>query len=381
FLTRIPDQSILDGDTGSMTGSEGMFSTCIAATRTSNGDNAMIYSANGRNIRVKMSRLAGTNMNARWFDPRSGLWSSAGSNIPSGTGAAIVEFDPPGSVANGNDYVLVLSLGDIPVPPEPGPVPPYADTMFTRALIHCDSVVTNQWPAEGATNCFVTPDDNSSGRSAVFPILNSTNVYYDTPIGIDDLTLPAFKTNSPYSGNYLFFDGGDAIIVTNSWTGGDSMFMDFAFRLHGLPSLSGDNYMGLLTTYPVKAYIRNIDNVNGKVLMIIYDDAANPHFFYSTKTLSSNVWYHLSFSISNNNAQVIIGNETGGYTTDKTTIPSLLQPDITDVIIGNSYFVPSRSLKGDMDEIRWGLSVPEPCYLSFIIYHLLFINHLRKAKN
>ncbi len=378
FLTRIPDQSLIDGDKGSMTGSEGMFSTCIVATRTANGDNAMIYSANGRNIRVKMSLLAGPTKDAKWFDPRSGVWSSAGSDVVSGPGAPIVEFDPPGSVANGNDYVLVLGLGEVPIPPEPEPVPPYTDTMFTRALIHCDSVVTNQWPDDGATNCFVTPDDNSSSRPAVFPILNSSNVYYETPIGIDNSTMPTFKTNSPYSGDYLSFDGNDAIIVTNSWTGGDSMFMDFAFRLQGLPPLSGDNYMGLLTTYPVKVYATNIDDVNGKVLIIIYDDAVNPHFFYSTKSLSSNVWYHFSFSISNNNVQVVIGNETDGFTTDTTTIPSLLQPAITDVIVGNSYFVPSRSLKGDMDEVRWGLSVPEPTTVLFTI--LICLGMFRRIK-
>jgi hypothetical protein len=77
----------------------------------------MIYSANGRNIRVKMSLLAGPTMDARWFDPRAGTWSSAGTGIASGTGAAIVEFDPPGSVTNGNDYVLVLD--GIAAPPQP----------------------------------------------------------------------------------------------------------------------------------------------------------------------------------------------------------------------------------------------------------------------
>jgi len=275
-----------------------------------------------------------------------------------------VRFNPDDGGSEGNNWSIdYIRLSDSEPTPPPGPVPPYTDTQSTRALIHCDSVVTNQWPDDGATNCFVTPDDNSSIRPAVFPILNSSNIFIGTPIAIDNSTIPTFKTNSPYTGEYLSFDGNDSIMVTNSWTGGDSMFMDFAFRLQGLPPLSGDNYMGLLTTYPVKAYIRNVDDVYGKVLMIIYDDAVSPHFFYSDKTLSSNVWYHLSFSISNNNVRLTVGSDSTGYDTQTTTIPSLLQPAITDVIIGNSYFGPTRSLKGDLDEIRWGIIVPEPTTL------------------
>ena len=363
FLNRIPGQALIDGDTGSMSGSEGMFSTCIVATHTSNGDNAMIYSANGRNIRVKMNRLAGMAMSARWFNPRSGAWTDIATNISSGTGAPIVEFDPPGSAANGNDYVLVLDTEGVPIPPEPVVIPPYVDNVYTRGLLHCDAVVTNLWP-DGADNCFITPDDNSSGRPAVSPILNASN---DWTIGMDNSTMPTFKTNSPYSGDYLAFDGDDSIIVTNAWLGGDSMTIDLGFRFNGLPPLSGDNYMGVFITYPIKTYIQNIDNVHGKILMIVYDADVNPHFFSSTKVLSPNVWYHLSFSLSNNNVQVVVGNEDDGYTTDTTTVPSLLQPAITDIIIGDSYFVPSRLFKGDMDEIRWGFVIPEPTTVFFIV--------------
>ena len=363
FLTRIPDQSLLDGDTGTMTESEGMVSTCIVATRTSNGDNAMIYSANGRNIRVKMSLLAGPTKTAQWFDPRSGIWSSAGADVPSGSGAAIAEFDPPGSPANGNDFILVLG-GDV-IPPEPFvPVDPYTDTVFTRALLHCDSFITNQWPNDSATNCYVTPDDNSSGRPAAYPILNSSNIFNGVTIGIDNSTIPTFKTNSPYSGDYLSFDGNDSIIVTNGWTGGDSMFMDFAFRLQGLPEQTPDNWMALLTTFPVKAYIRNNgDDTYGKLTMLVYDGDVVVHYLTPNKLLSSNVWYHLSFSISNNNVEATVGSDSTGYSTATDTIPGLFEADGTDVIIGNSWWVPTRSLKGDLDEIRWGTIVPEPSIL------------------
>ena len=124
FFDLIPDQSLIDGDTGSMTGSEGMFSTCIVATRTISNDLAMVYSANGRNLRVKMSQLADTPMRALWFNPRDGAVTLISSNIVSGAGAPIHEFDPPGATVNGNDYVLVLDLGSGLTPdPPPGPEP------------------------------------------------------------------------------------------------------------------------------------------------------------------------------------------------------------------------------------------------------------------
>ncbi len=117
-LDRIPDQSLIDGDEGGMKGAEGAISNRLQATRASKGDYAMIYSANGRNIRVKMNRLTASSMNAFWFNPRNGKWRIKDrdftncrpfvKNIPSGPTAPIREFDPPGKIAAGNDWVLVL---------------------------------------------------------------------------------------------------------------------------------------------------------------------------------------------------------------------------------------------------------------------------------
>jgi len=118
FLDRIPDQSLIDGDEGGMDGSEGVRSNRLQATCGRKGDYAMIYSANGRNIRLRMNRLAAPLMNAFWFNPRNGKWRiedrdvadrrAFATNSPSGPGAPIREFDPPGNVGNGNDWVLVL---------------------------------------------------------------------------------------------------------------------------------------------------------------------------------------------------------------------------------------------------------------------------------
>ncbi len=274
-------------------------------------------------------------------------------------------FDPADGGSIGDDFCIdYIRIVNVIATNPPYPYPPYVDNENNRGLLHCDAVVTNLWP-DGSANCFITPDDNSSGRTAISPILNASN---DWTIGMDNSTMPTFKTNSPYGGDYLAFDGNDSIIVNNAWPGGDNMDIDLSFRFNGLPPLSGDNYMGVFITYPVKTYIRNVDDISGKILMIVYDMDVNPHFFWSNKVLSSNVWYRLSFSLSNNNVKVVVGNEDDGYVTDTTTVPSLLQPAITDIIIGDSYFVPSRLFKGDMDEIRWGIVIPEPTmFLMFLI--------------
>jgi hypothetical protein len=118
FLERIPDQSLIDGDEGGLDVGEGIRSNRLQATRGTKGDYAMIYSANGRNIRVKMDRLAPRFMNAYWFNPRNGKWwigesEFAGQkafteNVASGAAAPAQEFDPPGSTEDNNDWVLVL---------------------------------------------------------------------------------------------------------------------------------------------------------------------------------------------------------------------------------------------------------------------------------
>lgn len=118
FLQRIPDQSLIDGGAGRMDAGEGVRSSRLQATRGAAGDYAMVYSANGRNIRMKMDRLAPPRMDAFWFNPRNGTWHTEDGehteqtaferNLPSGSSAPIREFAPPGGMGDGNDWVLVL---------------------------------------------------------------------------------------------------------------------------------------------------------------------------------------------------------------------------------------------------------------------------------
>ena len=83
------------------------------------GRNALHASANGRNIRLRMDRLAAPFVDAFWFNPRNGQWRVGDSeladqiafmgSIPSGPAAPVQEFDPPDLVGEGNDWVLVLT--------------------------------------------------------------------------------------------------------------------------------------------------------------------------------------------------------------------------------------------------------------------------------
>jgi hypothetical protein len=119
FLDRIPDQELVEGDQGGMDGNEGIRSSRIQATRGRKGDYAMVYSANGRSISLRMNRLSGPRVNAFWFNPRSGMWRAEDrdhtdrkpfmKDIPCGPDAPIQDFDPPGTVRDGNDWVLLLN--------------------------------------------------------------------------------------------------------------------------------------------------------------------------------------------------------------------------------------------------------------------------------
>jgi Protein of unknown function (DUF4038)/Putative collagen-binding domain of a collagenase len=95
-LIRIPDQS--------MVSSVGTGLSHIRATRASDGSYAYVYIPDGRAVTVNMAKIIGTGVNASWFDPRTGAFTSIGQFANTGTQS----FDPPGATQNGNDWVLVL---------------------------------------------------------------------------------------------------------------------------------------------------------------------------------------------------------------------------------------------------------------------------------
>lgn len=117
-LTRQPDQGLIEGGAGK---AERLRSDRITAMRAQDGTFAMVYSANGRTIRLRMARLAKGAFAAHWLNPRSGKWFDGRQehdapapfekNIAGGAGAAVKAFDPPGEPSDGNDWVLALSAG------------------------------------------------------------------------------------------------------------------------------------------------------------------------------------------------------------------------------------------------------------------------------
>jgi len=92
-LSRVPDQSLLaDNYAGS---------NYMAATR---GEAyAFVYIPNGLAANVVLGKVAGTRVNASWFDPRTGSWIDAGERANEGAATYV-----PPSAGRGNDWVLVL---------------------------------------------------------------------------------------------------------------------------------------------------------------------------------------------------------------------------------------------------------------------------------
>ena len=97
FLSRIPDQSLIIGDTFTGTGDH------LRATRDTDGGYAMLYIPSGQHVRTNLTRLTGTNVRAWWFNPRSGAATLIG-EVEKKSGA---EFHPPYD-RGGRDWVLVL---------------------------------------------------------------------------------------------------------------------------------------------------------------------------------------------------------------------------------------------------------------------------------
>ena len=115
ITSRVPDQSLI---TPATRGSD--FGVDLrVATRGHDRTWAFVYSTKGDSFTVIMNKLAGPSVDGFWYNPRSGKWHVGNSDqtarapyimaIPSGPSAPNVEFNPPGSPAEGNDWVLILN--------------------------------------------------------------------------------------------------------------------------------------------------------------------------------------------------------------------------------------------------------------------------------
>lgn len=67
-------------------------------------DYILLYTYNGRNIRVAMGKIEGAEVNCWWFSPKSGIRTFIGKFVNKG----VIEFKPKAEVSDGNDFVLMI---------------------------------------------------------------------------------------------------------------------------------------------------------------------------------------------------------------------------------------------------------------------------------
>lgn len=96
MLVRIPDQSLIVSAQG-----EGVHH--VQATRATDGSYAFVYIPTGASVTIDPGKLAGKELVARWFDPRTGEFASIGTFSRTGHH----KFIPP-TQGTGQDWVLVL---------------------------------------------------------------------------------------------------------------------------------------------------------------------------------------------------------------------------------------------------------------------------------
>lgn len=95
MLVRVPDASpVIEGQTSGP--------DHIEATR--GDDYTFIYSPYGKSFKAAMGKISGKAVKAYWYNPRNGESTEIGEFENYGSR----EFDPPGEIERGNDWVLVL---------------------------------------------------------------------------------------------------------------------------------------------------------------------------------------------------------------------------------------------------------------------------------
>jgi hypothetical protein len=95
YSDRVADQSIIAGMQGEQ------YDYLIA---TRGNHYAFVYTYTGKNIRINTGKIKGNKIKASWYNPRNGSTVIIGTFSNSG----VLEFDPPGFLETGNDWVLVL---------------------------------------------------------------------------------------------------------------------------------------------------------------------------------------------------------------------------------------------------------------------------------
>lgn len=94
YFERVPDQGLVID--------QGERYDYLAATKGKGY--AMVYTYNGRNMKVNFGRFSGKMVKCSWYNPSSGETTGIGDFVNKGS----MSFDPPGELQLGNDWVLLL---------------------------------------------------------------------------------------------------------------------------------------------------------------------------------------------------------------------------------------------------------------------------------
>jgi hypothetical protein len=95
YFDRVPDQTLIASEQGEKY-------DYLVGTRGKNY--ALIYSYTGKDFKVNMGKITGAKVKASWYNPRNGS-KKVIRTIPN---KGVVNFNPPGEVMEGNDWVLIL---------------------------------------------------------------------------------------------------------------------------------------------------------------------------------------------------------------------------------------------------------------------------------
>jgi hypothetical protein len=120
LTARVPDPRLIAPNSRGT--DAGLAPNLRCATRDEAGRWAMVYSTRGEPFRAVLSRLAAGQAAAAWYNPRTGRWRAGeaeteakapfAEGIPCGPGAPDRYFHPPDAPADGNDWVLLLDVGE-----------------------------------------------------------------------------------------------------------------------------------------------------------------------------------------------------------------------------------------------------------------------------
>jgi acetyl esterase/lipase len=199
----------------------------------------MVYTWNGRPIRLKTDKIIGEIFRICWYSPKNGkyLYKSQvkKENLP--------ELDPPGVTENGNDWVLIVeSLNNRLFAPRTSFRQIPRDTTFTPYLAWVK--LRNEFPQAKIVDATL-PQGVIADYGVVYKTLT------DTPFGKRDLHLDIFRPEQ--SGIHpvlLLIHGG-------GWRSGDRTMenpMAMAIASHGYVTASAEYRLSPEALYPAAVY-------------------------------------------------------------------------------------------------------------------------------